>query len=389
MLDPYKVREDFPSIAGDYIFMNNADSTGIPIPVLERVLAYYNEVKSRPGSENTHSHRALELYLEARETIIKHLGVSEENIVFSSSNFQSLTTILQSIELKNNDVFLVSSNAQGRVMNLIKEYVNASRGRIEVVDFESENVEEKLKAIKRGVKAAFINHVCGATGAIVPLDKVLPILKDKRVITILDTTYSIQRMRLNLVRAGVDYAYFKSGNMFSIEGVGVLYFSEDRISSVKKTREYSILKRGEEDKNVGIVALASAIKYLDNLGFEDILNHERSLVDEIVNTSAGDGISFHQAALKDLRTGILSLTISRLPSNFVQIILEDQFHIITESGSFDSPLLLQKTGGREALRLSPTVFNTIEEARKAGEKLAEIRESWREKPVEKESQPGS
>ena len=84
--------------------------------------------------------------------------------------------------------------------------------------------------------------------------------------------------------------------------------------------------------------------------------------------------------------------MSQLPSNFLQIILEDQFQIIAESGRFDSPLLLQKTGGRDALRLSPTIFNTVEEARKVGEKLAEIRESWKEKiveekPGEEESQP--
>jgi selenocysteine lyase/cysteine desulfurase len=383
MLDPYKVREDFPSIVGDYIFMNNADSTGIPVPVLEKVLAYYNEVKSRPGSESTSSHRALELYQEALETILKHLGASEENIVFSSSNFQSLTVVLQSIELKNNDVFLVSSNTQSRVMSLLKEYVSTNKGRVEVVDLDSEDVEERLKAIvKKGVKAAFITHVCGATGVITPLDKVVPVLKDKGVITILDSTYSIQRMKPNLLKMGVDYAYFKSGNMFSIEGVSVLYFSEGRANSVKRTQGYSILKRGEDEKHVNLVALAAAIKYLDGLGFEEILNHERSLVDEITSIAAGDGISFYQASSKESRTGILSLTLSQLPSNFLQIILEDQFHIIAESGGFDSPLLLQKTGGRDALRLSPTIFNTLEEARKIGEKLAEIRESWKEKVVE-------
>ncbi|MBO3839500.1 MAG: aminotransferase class V-fold PLP-dependent enzyme [Thermoproteota archaeon] len=387
MLDPYKVREDFPSIVGDYIFMNNADSTGIPVPVLERVLVYYNEVKSRPGSESTSSHRALELYQEALETILKHLGVVEENIVFSSSNFQSLMLVLQSIEFRSNDVFLISSNTQGRTVNLIKEYVSTNRGRVEMLDLESENVEEKLKAIvKKGVKAAFINHVCGATGVVAPLDRVVPILKDKDIITILDATYSMQRMKLNLPKMGIDYAYFKSGNMFSIEGVSVLYFSEERTSSIKRTQGYSILKRGEEEKHVDIVALAAAIRYLEGLGFEDVLNHERSLVDEITNIAAGDGISFYQAASKDSRTGIFSLMISQLPSNFLQIILEDQFHIIAESGGFDSPLLLQKTGGKEALRLSPTIFNTIEEARKVGEKLAEIRESWKEKVVEK--QPG-
>ncbi|MEM2351426.1 MAG: aminotransferase class V-fold PLP-dependent enzyme [Thermoproteota archaeon] len=387
MLDPYKVREDFPSIAGDYIFMNNADSTGIPIPVLERVLAYYNEVKSRPGSESTPSHKALELYLEARDTILKHFDAIGDNIMFSSSNLQSLTAILQSIELKNNDIFLVSSNTQGRVLNLIKECVSISRGRTEIFDFETENLEEKLKAIiKKGVKAALINHVCGATGAIVPLDKVVPILKDRGVVTILDATYSVQRMRLNLPKIGVDYAYFKSGNIFSIEGTSILYFSEERASSIKKTQGYLLIKRGEEEKHIDTVALAAAIRYLDGLGFEDILNHERSLVDEITGIAGGDGISFYQPAPKDSKTGILSITMNNLPSNFLQIILEDQFHIIAESGSFDSPLLLQKTGGRDALRISPTIFNTIEEARKVGEKLAEIRESWSEKFMEKISE---
>ncbi|MBO3799872.1 MAG: hypothetical protein FGF52_02290 [Candidatus Brockarchaeota archaeon] len=134
MLDPYRIREDFPSIMGEYIFMNNADSTGIHVSVLEKILAYHNEVKSIPGVENTSSHRTLELYEEDREKVLENFGASKDNIVFTSSNLQSLL-ILQSIDFKKNDVFLVPSNAQGGVMSLLKEYVEMMRGRLEVLDF--------------------------------------------------------------------------------------------------------------------------------------------------------------------------------------------------------------------------------------------------------------
>ncbi|MEM2687955.1 MAG: aminotransferase class V-fold PLP-dependent enzyme, partial [Thermoproteota archaeon] len=237
MLDPYRIREDFPSIAGEYIFMNNADSTGIPVPVLEKILAYYNEVKSRPGLENTSSHRALELYEEARGRVFEHFGVGKDSMVFTSSNLQSLLLILQSIDFKKNEVFLVSSNAQGGVMNLLKEYVETMRGRLEVMDFEEEGFEEKLKGalVGKTVKAALLNHVSGATGTMLKIDQVIPFLKEKGVLTILDATYSAQRIKLTIPKTGVDYAFFKSGNMFSIEGLGILYVSEERLSRVEKT----------------------------------------------------------------------------------------------------------------------------------------------------------
>ncbi|MGC8831932.1 MAG: hypothetical protein ACP5PQ_05070, partial [Thermoproteota archaeon] len=82
------------------------------------------------------------------------------------------------------------------------------------------------------------------------------------------------------------------------------------------------------------------------------------------------------------RTGIFSLTLDQVPSNLLQAILEDQFHILAESGSFDNPYIMQKTGGRNVLRLSPTVFNTMEEVRRVGEKLSEIREAYVEKVAE-------
>lgn len=384
MLDPYKIREDFPSIVGDYIFMNNADSTGIPVPVLEKILAYCNEVKSRPGSESTPSRRALELYEESRETVFKHLGAGEGNIVFSPSNIQSLMTILQSIELKNNDVFLVSSNVQGRSMSIIKEYVEKNRGRIEIVDAESEDVEERFKEAtsKKGVKAAFLSHVSGVTGTILPVDKIIPILKDKNITIILDATYSAQRVKLNMLRTGMDYAYFKSGNMFSIEGLSILYVSENRRDRLEKTKEYLLIKQGEGENHVGVVALAAAVRYLDGIGFEEVLNHERSLIEELTSVAAGEGITFYQAASKELKTGIFSLGLDHVPSNLLQTVLEDQFHILAESGSFDSPYILQKSGGRDVLRLSPTIFNTLEEVRRVGERLSEIREAYVEKIVE-------
>ncbi|MCX8184093.1 MAG: aminotransferase class V-fold PLP-dependent enzyme [Crenarchaeota archaeon] len=387
MLDPYKIREDFPSIAEDYIFMNNADSTGIPVPVLEKILAYYNEVKSRPGFENTSSYRALEIYEEARGRIFEHFGVVEDSIVFTSSNLQSLLLILQSIDFKKNEVFLISSNAQGGVMSLLKEYVETVRGRLEVVDFEEEGFEEKLKGalVGKSVKAALLNHVSGATGTILQIDKVIPVLKEKGVMTILDASYSAQRIRLTLPKTGVDYAFFKSGNMFSIEGLGILYVSEERRNRVESTPGFFVVKQAEKENCIGVVALAAALEYLNRLGFEDILNHERNLAEEIVNAAAGEGVTFYQSALKELRTGILSLVLDQVPSSLLQTILEDQFHILAESGSFDSPIILNKTGGREVLRLSPTVFNTVEEAKIVGERIAEIRESYVRKTIEKQA----
>ncbi len=388
MLDPYKIREDFPNIAGDYIFMNNADSTGIPVPVLEKILAYYNEVKSRPGLENTSSHRALELYEEACEKVFKHFGVGESNTVFTSSNLQSLTVVLQSMDFKKNEVFLVSSNVQERITSLLKEYVETVKGRLETVDAEDEGFEEKLKEVIAGksVKAALLSHVSGATGTMLRIEKIIPVLKEKNMLTILDATYSAQRTRLNLPRIGADYAFFRSGNMFSIEGLSILYVSEERRSRIEKTLSYFIVKQAEKENCVSVVALAAALEYLNRIGFEDILNHEKNLSEEIASPATGEGITIHQSALKELRTGILSLVLDRVPSSLVQTILEDQFHILAESGSFDNPMILRKTGGREILRISPTIFNTVEEAKIVGEKIAEIRESYGEKTVEEKQE---
>ncbi|MGQ9596335.1 MAG: aminotransferase class V-fold PLP-dependent enzyme [Thermoproteota archaeon] len=383
MLDPYKTREDFPSIAGEYIFMNNADSTGIPVPVLEKVLIYCNEVKGKPGSGSTPSHRAMELYEGSREKIFKSFGVSGNNILFSPSNAQSLKTILQSIELRENEVFIASSNVQGRYMDIIKEHVRRTRGKLEVIDVEVDEPVEKFKEVasRRGIKAALLNHISGATGTILQVDRIVPVLKDRNIATILDATYSVQRTKLNFLKMGVDYAYFKSGNMFSIDGVSVLYVSDERLNKVEKDEGHAFLKQFEEENHFGIIALAAAMNYLDELGLEDVLNHERGLAEEIMGIATGDGVTFYQANPRELRTGIFSLTVEGVSSNFLQAILEDQFHILGESGNFDSPFLMQRTGGREALRLSPTVFNTIEEARRVGEKLAEIREAYMESAV--------
>ncbi|MBO3799874.1 MAG: aminotransferase class V-fold PLP-dependent enzyme [Candidatus Brockarchaeota archaeon] len=73
---------------------------------------------------------------------------------------------------------------------------------------------------------------------------------------------------------------------------------------------------------VGVVALAAALEYLNGLGFKDILNHERNLTEEIVNAASGEGVTFYQFASKELRTGIFSLVLNRVPSNLLQTILE-------------------------------------------------------------------
>ncbi|MGQ9479091.1 MAG: aminotransferase class V-fold PLP-dependent enzyme [Thermoproteota archaeon] len=383
MLDPQRIREDFPGIVGDYVFMNNADSTGIPVPVLEKVLVYFNEVKSKPGLENTFSHRAMEICEEARETLFKHLGAGENNFIFTLSNLQSLTLAIQSINLKKGETIIASTSLNESSISIIRDYADRNGLRMEMFDFE-EDYESRLNEIdkRKDIKAAVLSHVSGVTGAILPVEKIIPVLKDRKMLTIMDATYSVQRMSLNPSKIDLDYLFFKSRNMFSLEGLSILYVSDDSLGRIRKLPEYQLVKRGEDEKNICIVALAAAIKYLNEIGFEDILKHERSLADEICSILNGKDVSIYHSKSEELRTGIFSLLANRIPSSLLQTILEDQFHIVLESGSFGNQAILQKTGGREVLRVSPTIFNTVEEAKRVGERVSQVVEACKETPKE-------
>ncbi|MBO3799873.1 MAG: aminotransferase class V-fold PLP-dependent enzyme [Candidatus Brockarchaeota archaeon] len=98
----------------------------------------------------------------------------------------------------------------------------------------------------KSVKAALLNHVSGATGTMLQVDKVMPSLKEKGVMTILDATYSAQRIRLIPPKMSVDCAFFRSGNMFNMEGLNILYVSEERCSRVEKSTGFFVVKQDEK-----------------------------------------------------------------------------------------------------------------------------------------------
>ena len=142
---------------------------------------------------------------------------------------------------------------------------------------------------------------------------------------VLDACQSVPHLKVDVKKLGVDYLVFSAHKMLGLLGTGVLWgadlnslppfiFGGSMIESVTMNEatwnDAPTRFEGGVPNVAGAVALAAGIKYLEEIGIQNIHNHEIALTGELIaGLQAIDGIEiFGPTDLAD-RGGTVSFTL--------------------------------------------------------------------------------
>ena len=389
MFDIQKIREDFPILSRmvynkPLVYLDNAATTQKPLCVLDAMREEYLNVNA-----NVHrgvhylSQQATDLHEEARETVRRFINApSTSEIIFTRGTTEGLNLVAASFTeemMKEGDEVIVS--VMEHHSNIVPWQLQAAkRGiAIRVIPMDETgklDIEEYEKMFNEHTKLVSVAHVSNVLGTVNPVKQIVKIAQDHGVPAMIDGAQSTPHFRVDVQDIDCDFFVFSGHKMYGPTGIGVLYGKEqwldklppyqgggemiESVSFEKTTFERLPFKfeAGTPDY-VATHGLATAIKYIENIGIDNISRHEQELTEYCMKRlEAIDGMRlFGTVKGKDAVVSFLVGNIHHLDMGT----LLDRLGIAVRTGHHCAQPLMDRLGIQGTVRASFALYNTKEE----------------------------
>ncbi|RAV31623.1 cysteine desulfurase [Corynebacterium heidelbergense] len=309
-LDVPAIRADF-SILGrtvrdgrPLIYLDSGATSQRPVQVLDaerHFLTHTNAPVHRGAYEL--AEEATEAYEDARETIAAFVGGTFDEILFTKNATEALNEIAYilgdtrsgSLAVGEGDEIVVSEiehhanlvpwqELARRTGATLRWYSLTPDGRI---DLDSLQLSERTKVVA-------LTHQSNVTGAVLDAAEAARRAHEVGAVFVLDACQSVPHMPVNFRDLDADFAAFSGHKMLGPNGVGVLWGKEELLADLppfltggsmieKVTMTGSTYTQAPQRYEAGtqmtsqVVGLAAAVRYLSELGMENVAAHEDQL----------------------------------------------------------------------------------------------------------------
>ncbi len=409
MFDPHAVRKDFPILKRKVndcplIYFDNASTTQKPIQVISAIKDFYEKHNANVHrAVHTLSQEASELYEEAHEEVAKFINAKGmEETVFVRGTTEAINLVAYSWGLHNleKDDEVVLSLMEHHSNIVPWELVSRIRGfrvrygkvnRDGTLDYGSlENL------ISKKTRMVCLSHVSNVTGVINDVKRVARLAHEHGALVLVDGAQSVPHMPVNVKDLDMDFLAFSGHKMLAPTGIGVLYGKNDVLSGMEPfqgggemIKEVSI--EGKSGRcsiawnvlpwkfeagtpNVGdAVGLREAVRYLKQLGMENVKKHEEKLTSYALSRmrERSEKVEIYGPTDFSSKCGIIPFGVKGLSSHDVALFL-DSFGIMVRSGFHCAQPLHELLKLSSSARASFYIYNTREEVDKFVEVLEEI-----------------
>ena len=386
--DVNKVREDFPILSrkvngNKIIYFDNAATSQTPIKVIDVISEYYKKYNANiHRGVHSLSQEATDAFENSRKTIKNHFNSKETcEIIFTSGATHGINIVSSGYSkiLNENDELLVSEmehhsnivpwqmlcKVTGAKLKVIPMSI---KGDLEIGEFE--------KLLTSKTKLVFLNHVSNAIGTINPIDYIIKKAHSIGAKVLIDGTQASPHIKTDLQKLDIDYYVTSAHKMCGPTGIGILYGKKsllnklppyqgggEMISDVtfEKTTYADLPHKFEAGTpNIsGVIAFGEAINYMNNIGFNNILNYEKELLnyaqDQIRKI---EGVEIYGDSIN--KTPIVSFNIKGIHPYDIGSIL-DKMGIAVRTGHHCAQPIMDFYKIPGTVRASFSFYNTIEE----------------------------
>ena len=218
-------------------FLNHGSFGACPHRVLARQAALRDELEREPVD---FLWRRLPARLaEARDALGAFLGASPDDLAFVPNATTGVNAVLKSLDLGRGDELLTTSHVYPACRRAM-EFVAARRGaRVVVADVpfplhgEDDVVGPVLAAVTPRTRLALLDHVTSPTALVFPVERLVALLEERGVGTLVDGAHAPGMVPLDLDRLGA--AYY-TGNahkwLCAPKGSAFLHVRRDRQAEV-------------------------------------------------------------------------------------------------------------------------------------------------------------
>ncbi len=388
MLDVNKIREDFSVLnrRGSYIpiYFDSACMSLKPDQVVKVMDDYYKEGFACVGrSAHRSGVQATKKVKEVRGIVAKFINAKNENeIIFTRNTTESINLFANSVGLSKGDIVLITDKEHNS--NLIPWLF--LRDKIGIIvkiipcngdgTFSIDNFSEMIS----GAKIVSVVHTSNLDGVTNPIKEISQIAHKNGALIFVDGAQGMAHKKIDVRDLDIDFLAFSGHKMLGPTGTGVLYGKASLLekltpfmvggNTVSNSTYTNYEFLGVPDKfeaglqdYAGILGLGEAIKYLNNLDWEEIEEHELKLntylTEELKKISKIKIIGPENGAE---RSSVVNFYIEGVDMNKIAIMLDEMANVEVRSGRHCVHSWFEDKKIYNSLRVSFSIYNTMEEA---------------------------
>ena len=387
-----KIHTDFPLLSRKVhgkplVYLDNGATTQKPQIVIDAITDYYTECNSNIHRGVHHlSQLATEKYEVARKTIQQFIGAQfSHEIIFSPGTTSSINLVASSWGRANvsaDDEVLISAMEHHSNIVPWQMLCEEKGAKLKVIPMNDNGeliMEQFESLLSSKTKIVAVNHISNTLGTINPVEKIIAMAHDKGSLVLVDGAQSVAHMPIDVVSLNADFYVFSGHKLFGPTGVGILYGKEailnemppyqgggDMIKSVsfEKTTYNELPHKFEAGTPniVGGIGLGKAIEYINEIGFDFIIEQESQLKNAATNMLESiEGVKIIGQAKQ--KASVISFTINGFHPLDVGTIL-DQLGISIRTGHHCTQPIMDFYNIPGTIRASFTFYNTLEDIEK-------------------------
>ena len=384
-----KIKKDFPIFDekiqnNDLVYLDSANSSQKPKVVIDKINEFYTRQFSNVGrSVHYLAVAATNLYENTRLSVQKYINAKDKNeIVFTKGATEALNLVANTLgqEYLNKGDEILLTELEHHSNYVPWHFLSISKGiKINFVEMNSDGevtIEDIEKKITPKTKVIAITHLSNVTGAIVPIKEITELAHSKNIIVVVDGCQGAPHLKLDMQDLDCDFYAISCHKMYGPTGLGILYGKKKwldslppyqggggMINEVKKDNiSYGDLPNKYEAGTMAtaqVIAFDQSIKFLENIGIENIIKHEQDLIEygqEIL--SKNNSVKLIGNPKK--KGAVLSFTIEGVHPHDIATIL-DEDGVAIRAGHHCCQILHDKLGIPASARASLGVYNTKED----------------------------
>lgn len=397
------IRKDFPilsEVVNDrkLIYLDSSATSQKPQSVIDKTVEYYTHMNANVHrGVHTLGTRATDGYEGARETVRNFINAQYfEEIIFTRGTTTALNLVAHSFGdrvVEAGDEILITEMEHHANLVPWQQLAKRKDAVLKYIPLNEDgtiSIDAVKNALTDKTKIVSMAHVSNVLGTINDIQTITQLVHEHGAYMVVDGAQSVPHMKVDVQALGCDFFAFSGHKMCGPTGIGVLFgkkalldkmepieFGGDMIDFVGlQDSTWTELPTKFEAGTPLIaeaVGLAEAIKYLESIGLDNILEYEHELTAYAYEKmSAIEGLEIY-GPTADKRAGLITFNLEGVHPHDLATAL-DSHGIAIRAGHHCAQPLMKWLGQSSTARASFYIYNTKEEIDQLVTSLKETKE---------------
>ncbi|MHB1868423.1 MAG: aminotransferase class V-fold PLP-dependent enzyme [Nitrososphaerales archaeon] len=402
-IDVNRIREDFPVLkklvhGKHLVYLDNAATTQKPKQVIGTISDYYENHNSNiHRSVHQLAEEATESFEATRDKMKSFVNTkSREEVVFTKNATEALNVAARCTferYVKSGDKIVVTEMEHHSNFVPWQQLAKKNAVKLEIVNVtdEGELDEADLESKLKDARIFAFTQMSNVLGTINDAKRLTKLAHNHGSLVVVDGAQSVPHIPVNVQDMDCDFFALSAHKMLGPTGVGCLYgkrklleeippflLGGDMIRQVhREETEWNELpwKFEAGTSNIAdVIGFGSALDYLQNLGMENVWNHERRICKAALEEmSKIKGIKIYGPMDEDRRGAVISFNLGKIHAHDVASILDSE-GVAIRSGHHCAQVMMEKLGVPATSRASFYLYNDYDDLEALCGALAKVEE---------------